>query len=296
MSSSEPIPIIQFDRTRRAYCFFATESTKPQDIISVLHLAPLPKGIICISGGATQFPSNTIPRMTELIESSIAPLVYEHSLLVIDGGTEAGIMQITGKVLRKFKHLNPIMQANFQMQHSDFEDLPLMGFVPEAKVKYPGALPSPKRDILLDPNHTYFVLVRGVQEWGKEVECMFTFLDYLAKDENLPAIHVIANGGRITIMEAYYSVQQGRDIIILEGSCRAPKVIVAAINGVSKTELVKLLRDNAIATQVHEVEETLFWLNKIAQYDKIACFNFWSDSHEELSAIILSKLDFHRSN
>jgi hypothetical protein len=290
MAFSKHVKTIQFDRTRRAYCFFTNRNTIPQDIITEFTLQ-LPKGIIFISGGATKFPPDTIKNTVRLIEFAIAPLVYEHNLLIVDGGTDAGVMQITGEVLRKVKYSNiPIGD-----QSSDFvEELPLMGFVPESRVKYPGARPSPQREASVDPNHTYLVMVGGAQEWGDETETIFMVLDYLAENvEHLPIIHIISNGGRITIKEAYYAVRQGYHIIVLEGSARATEVIAAALYGASKADLVTLLKHHRIATQVHEVEETLSWLETIAEYDKITHFNFRSEHPEYLKEIILSRLNFY---
>jgi hypothetical protein len=209
-------------------------------------------------------------------------------LLIVDGGTDAGVMQITGKVLRKVKYSNtPIWDRS-----SNFEELPLMGFMPESRVEYPGARPSPQREASVDPNHTYLVMVGEAQDWGDETETIFTVLDYLAV-EHLPIIHIISNGGRITIKEAYYAVRQGYHIIVLEGSVRATEVIAAALYGASKVDLVTLLKHHKIATQVHEVEETLSWLKTIADYNKITRFNFLSGHPEHLKEIILSRLNFY---
>ncbi len=125
MESSEDVTIIQFDETRRAYCFYTKRSANPQDIISKLSLT-LPKGIICISGGAKKLPYNTVAPITKLIETAIAPVVYNNNLLVLDGGTETGVMEIVGKTLRKVKYHRLRDQNQFQEQSSTFQDLPLI--------------------------------------------------------------------------------------------------------------------------------------------------------------------------
>ncbi len=290
MSPSGEVKIIQFDRTRQAYGFFTTKNTMPQDIISGFDLNPLPKGIICISGGAKGFPPEAVDPTIRSIEFAIAPLVYRHNLFIIDGGTEAGVMQLTGRVLREVKYGNPASQNMSRIQDSEFETLPLMGFVPETKVTYPGAKSLPGREINLDPNHTYAVLVKEAQDWGEEVEYMFAFIDYLTDAEHLPFVHIIANGGRVTIKEVYHSVQKGRHIIVLEGSTRATQIIVAALDGASEKTLIDLFAKHKITMQMHEVKETLSWFKKIVEYDKITRFDFWSGDHGKLKEIILSRL------
>lgn len=289
MSSSEHVKTIQFDRTRRAYCFFTTKNTTPQDIIEEFRLNPLPNGIICISGGAALFPPDTIKTTVRLVEFAIAPGVFNHDLIVIDGGTECGIMQITGMILRKVKYGNSLTLDQSQNQLADFETLPLMGFVPESKVIYPGIKRSDQDYPQIDPNHTYIVMVTEAQDWGDEVECMFSFLEYLSGEKKIPVTNIIANGGRVTIEEAYHAVQQGYHIIVLEGSARATEVIVAALNKLSKKDLVTLLKHHKLANQTQE-EETLFWLEAIAQYNKITRFDFWSSDYYGLKRLILSSL------
>ncbi len=276
-SSSGEVKIIQFDRTRRAYCFFTAEHTTPQDIISGLNLSPLPKGIIFISGGAAKFPPDTTEITNRLIEFAIAPFVYKHNLLIVDGGTQSGIMEITGEVLSRVTCPNS-------------EVLPLMGFAPEPKVIYGNMKFSSQRQDRLDPNHSYFVLINETPDWCEAVETMFSFLGYLAEVKHLPIIQIVFNGGRITLKDAYYSVQRGFRIIVLDGSCRAPEVIVAAMNGASEADLIALLEKHEIAIQTHELKETLVWLQEIAEYNRITPFNFQTGHYDELKAAILSGL------
>ena len=253
--------------------------------------------------------------MYKLSKSSIAPLVDKYGLLIVDGGTEAGVMKITGKVLRKFKYgrftiaevmkiigkvLRKFNYGKFtiddasQKQIPDYEELPLMGFAPESKVIYPGAEPSPQREVPLEPNHKYFVLVNDAQDWGGEVDHMFRFINCLS-GMSIPIVHIIANGGRITIKEAYHSVRQGHPIIILEGSERATKIIIAALDGASETELINLFEEHKIIKQEHEAEEILVWLREIAQYNKVTRFVLSSKPSDKLKEIILSMLNLEKS-
>ena len=69
---------------------------------------------------------------------------------------------------------------------------------------------------------------------------MFAFLDYLAIQRSVPVVNVVANGGRITIKEAFHAVENGWQVVVWEGSHRAAEVIIAAIDGASGERLVDL--------------------------------------------------------
>ncbi len=123
---------------------------------------------------------------------------------------------------------------------------------------------------------------------------MFSFIDYLAGMKHLPVLNIIANGGRITIKEAYHAVQQGRPLVILEGSERATELIIAALDRIPQNELRKLLLKLNIAQDDKHISECLTWLKAIADYDQgqgeVTRFDLLSQEPEEFKQIILSRL------
>jgi hypothetical protein len=283
---------VQFDIGCQSRVVYVKEDTDPQVILELLDLNPLPKGIVSISGGADKFPSEAEERAAMLLEEVIVPIVYQYELLVVDGGTEAGIMEITGK---KIEARSPgritigDTERGSQNVKLDFRTLPLLGFAPEARVDYPGAEPSLRRDSNLDPNHLYFVLVCET-DWGGEVECMFSFLDYLATRRQIPVINIVANGGRITIKEVYHAVEKGWPVIVLEGSSRAAQLIVAALNGVPEREMPDLFDRYQVEISLDEVPEVVHWLSVIAEYEQVIRFDLFSRLPDELAMLILSRL------
>jgi hypothetical protein len=294
MSGSVSTLRLRFDTVRQAQAIFVTLDTSPQEILEALGFSTLPNGVISISGGAKQYPRKVEEDTVSLVEEVIVPLVYEHGLLVIDGGTEAGIMKITGEVLRRARYRYPIIigdgEETIREQPPDFQDPRLLGFVPEPKVTYPGVERPLENHACLDPNHVYFVMVRDARDWGEEVECMFSFVEYLATQKQIPVINIVANGGRITIQEVYHAVRQGQPVVVLEGSERAAEVIIAALDGVAEREIIDLLKELGITNQEHKVSETIHWLSEIAEYNKITRFDFLSNPPEELRNIILTEL------
>lgn len=285
---------LTFDTVRQSQAVYVTVDTSPQVILDSLGLYPLPSGIISISGGAKEFPPAAVKRTKALMEQVIVPIVYERNLLIVDGGTEAGVMKITGEVFQAKYPVHTIIGKRNSTTPKSIErhNLPLLGIVPEPRVRYPGIECLSERDCGLDPNHFYFVLVRDAKDWGEEVDCMFSFLDYLAVCKQVPIVIIIANGGRITIKEAFHAVERDWPVVVFEGSHRATETIVAALNGASREDLFDMFDMCEIKVYEHEIEETLDWLNSIAQYERITRFDFISGSPEELREAILSGLGF----
>jgi SLOG in TRPM, prokaryote len=290
MSAPYRVRIIEFDEERSAHAIFVKASTSPRYILSELDLDPLPKGIITVSGGAKDFPPDIAERTMQLTESVIVPLAYEHDLLIVDGGTAAGVVKIIGEAFERKR------QRELQGAEKGNGSVPLypkrflMGFVPAPKITYPGLARSRQTHAPLDSNHLSFVLVMDAKDWGGEVKTLFKFLDYLSVHKHIPIANLVVNGGRITIKEVYHAARQGREIIMLEGSARATEVMMAAREGASPHALRELLQARGIVKDSGELRETLRWLNRIAHYDKITRFPFLTRPPEELKPIILSKL------
>ena len=127
--------------------------------------------------------------------------------LVIDGGTQSGVMQLMGEALA----------------HAD-QPTPHIGVVPiHAEAGPHGA----QAEDILEPHHSNFVLVDS-DKWGGEVEMMYRLADYLSA--NIPSIAILINGGDVSLLEVEKNIQQGREIIVIAGSGRLADTIAEAIH------------------------------------------------------------------
>jgi hypothetical protein len=288
---------LTFDATRQSRAVYVTTNTNPEEILDGLNLSPLPRGVISISGGAKEFPPAAIERTIALIRKVIVPITYKHNLLIVDGGTEAGVMRITGETFRlEYPPAKIIGGTDVAPNRGDDQNyLPLLGVVPRSRVKYPGINHSSTRECCLDPNHFYFILVSDAQNWGEEVDCMFAFLDYLAIQKQIPVVNIVANGGRITIKEAFHAVENGWQVVVWEGSHRAAEVIIAALDGASRQNLINLFDQCGVRVQESEIQETLHWLDVIAGYKRLDRFDFMSGSFQDLRESIFSGLELSTS-
>jgi hypothetical protein len=199
---------ITFDNGNQAVVVTAGRDADAQSILKTLGIAQ-PQALIMVFGGAKGLDDLRKARLAELFRSAIAPAVADAGALVIDGGTESGVMAMMGEALAR-----------------NGRESQLLGIAPAGKVTYPGG-PNDANigdGAPLEPNHSHFVLVEG-DEWGSETEMMFK----LAGALNVPVATTLINGGSIAGSEALRSVCNGWPLLVVEGSGRFADQLSAAV-------------------------------------------------------------------
>ncbi len=130
----------------------------------------------------------------------------EKGIVIVDGGTNAGVMAMVGQGAADRHHRTP-----------------LIGVAPYHLVTYPGKDTADEDSAPLEPNHTHFVLPES-HEWGGETETLFEIAAALEKDEQtgekIPVVVVLAGGtpGQVAQQEILSSVRHGWPVMIIEGS------------------------------------------------------------------------------
>ena len=199
-------------------------------LIESLGISP-PKNLILLIGGADELDQKLTSRLTQLFSRGIARAAADAEALIIDGGTQAGVMQIMGQSI-----------ADRGRKSS------LLGVAPAGKVTYPGGPSVPSNDSApLDPNHSHFVLVDG-NEWGSETETLFE----LAAAFNVPVLAILVNGGAIAKDELLQSVRRSWPVIVIEGSGRLADEVAALKKQPSQIE------DPVLAEIVEEGDLRIF--------------------------------------
>ncbi len=179
-----------------------TDHCEIQDALTQLQI-PHPKTTIVLIGGAggirwlDQFP---VRRAANII----ARLAEETQSVVVDGGTQAGIMSEIGK----------------QRQRHKFS-FPLIGVV------FDNLLAKEKATSILDPNHTNFILVPG-KEWGDESSWISKIATAIAGNQK--SITVLVNGGNISKTDVEYSLLENRPTVIMRGTGRLANEIALTEN------------------------------------------------------------------
>jgi hypothetical protein len=182
---------------------------------------PHPKTVIVLVGGAggigwlDKFP------MRKAI-GIIARLAEETQSVVVDGGTQAGIMTEIGRQRKRNKFSFPLVGVVF--------DSLLMKEEPQS---------------ILDPNHTDFFLVPG-DDWGDESGWISKIATSISGNEK--SITILVNGGKISRTDVEYSLLENRPTVIMRGTGRLADEITLTGNVVAvdiskkPAELLSFLR------------------------------------------------------
>jgi len=152
--------------------------------------------------------AESIDRVQNLFKA-LVPLIQELNVCIIDGGTDAGVMQMIGKA-------RAAASATF----------PLIGVAPASKVAVPDTafLTADRKSV--EPNHTHIFLTPG-SHWGDESPWLSKIATTLAA--STPSLTLLINGGNVALTEVAESVEAHRPVIVIAGSGRLADEIAAAI-------------------------------------------------------------------
>lgn len=197
---------ILFPNGNNALSVTVAANTPSTDVLNTLRFQQ-PKTVIIVIGGANELDDSLKARLKFLCNLGIARLATESETAIIDGGTQAGIMELIG-------------QAVAERGHQSI----LLGVAPSGAVTYPGRPVdgSHSESAPLDPNHSHFVLVEG-SNWGDETSMMYKLADELGK--KIPVITILVDGGEIAKHEAWQTVQRRWPLIVIKDSGRTADAI-----------------------------------------------------------------------
>jgi type III secretion system FlhB-like substrate exporter len=177
-----------------------TEDKEIQEALAQLEI-PNPKPVIVLVGGAggigwlDKFPMRKAVRI-------VARLAEETNSVVVDGGTQAGIMTEIGKQRKQNKFAFPLIGVVF--------DSLLMQQEPKS---------------ILDSNHTHFFLIPG-EDWGDESAWISKIATAIAGDQS--SITILINGGNISRTDVEYSLLENRPTFVMRGTGRMADEITLA--------------------------------------------------------------------
>lgn len=183
---------ISFKGDNTAKAAYIADNIDINKAIEELHI-PHPKTVIVLVGGAggigwlDKFP------MRKAI-GIVARLAEETQSVVIDGGTQAGIMTEIGRQRKRNKFSFPLIGVVF--------DSLLMKEEPKS---------------ILDPNHTHFFLIPG-EDWGDESAWISKIATSIAGDKK--SITILVNGGNISKTDVEYSLLENRPTFVMRGTGR----------------------------------------------------------------------------
>jgi hypothetical protein len=152
-----------------------------------------PKKVIVLIGGAYGIGVLDKLAVKKAVEV-VARLAEEMNAVVVDGGTQAGVMTEIGSQRKNHKF-----------------SFPLIGVAFDSLL----AKEDPKK--ILDPNHTHFIFIPG-EEWGDESSWIARIATHIAAGEK--SITVLINGGEISQQDVQCSLNEDRHVFIMRGTGR----------------------------------------------------------------------------
>lgn len=168
-----------------------------------------PRPTLVVVGGASKMTEESLVRLRQLFVEVLAPLAEELEAYVVDGGTDAGVMQMLGKA-----------------RTDTAGTFPLIGVAPEGKIALPNTSSSPSSGKPLEPNHTHFILIPGAT-WGDESPWLARIATMLASDS--PSVTVLINGGETALLDVFENIEVGRPVVVVAGSGRLADEIAQAV-------------------------------------------------------------------
>jgi hypothetical protein len=179
------------------------------DLTRVLEAAGLSSGpVLVLVGGAGGLEVDEEARLSDLIRDYLVPVMVRNGAMVVDGGTDSGIMRAIGRARSDAR-------AQF----------PLIGVASTGTVRSPDKARGSDSEAEVDPNHTHIVLVPG-QEWGDESPWLSEVASALSIGHR--SATMLVNGGEIAYADVHHSLKEGRPVIVLAGSGRTADAIASA--------------------------------------------------------------------
>jgi hypothetical protein len=167
--------------------------------------------VIVLVGGASGMGAKDIEAVAEVLRNEVVPIAERRDAVVIDGGTDSGVMRLIGRA-----------------RSASGGRFPLVGVAAEGTVVDPGAGGSSPDAVELEPHHTLFLLVPGTS-WGDEARWITEVAGVVAGSR--PSVTVLINGGQIAYTDVAESLGTGRPVVVLAGSGRTADAIAEARAG-----------------------------------------------------------------
>ncbi len=191
--------------------------------------------VLVVVGGAAGLDEADKKRLFTLFGDALLPAVASRQAVVVDGGTDSGVMQLLGRARAE-------AEASF----------PLVGVAAEKKVILPGEGAEPGDRAPLERNHSHFVLVPG-SAWGDESPWLSRVATEIAG--GAPSATILINGGEIAFQDVAHSLGAHRPVLVIAGTGRTADRIAAAVRDHHADEQAAQLAGSPLVTVVSWAED-----------------------------------------
>jgi hypothetical protein len=170
-----------------------------------------PRPVIIVCGSASGWDEQTDERATAMIGTAVSVTAAAERALVLDGGTDVGIMRVLGRA---------------RARRPDALET-LVGVAPEGKVRLRDDEATDGR-AGLEPNHSQFILAPGTR-WGDETPLLFHLAAGAAESGRV--VVLLVGGGEVACHEAREAVRRGWPLIVIQGFGGLADRVAAARDG-----------------------------------------------------------------
>eukprot|EP00055_Hartaetosiga_balthica_P002905 m.5717 g.5717 ORF g.5717 m.5717 type:complete len:1485 (+) comp2458_c0_seq1:201-4655(+) len=193
-----------------------------------------PSLILSITGGAANFSLNH--HLLSAVRRGIQLTAERTHAWVVSGGTNTGVMKLTGEIMSKLADktfIPPVIGIASFGVITNYKKLIEGGGEPHAKLRVDYDLASKECGICgLDHNHNLFMLVDdGTRnEFGREIKFRASFENAVGKEFDAPVVTIVIQGGPGTLDTAYNAVKANTPIVVVDASGQAADVLAYAYN------------------------------------------------------------------
>jgi SLOG in TRPM, prokaryote len=199
---------VEFANGLRARAIHVDREADLAAAIRALGIAQPSRALVLV-GGAGDMEEAHETQLRPLFADVLVPLVQRLDAIVVDGGTDAGVMRLIGRARAE-------RGATFQLVGVVVHDLAALGAEPSWNAAE------------LEPHHTHFVLVPG-SGWGEEASWLARLGSEVAREST--SVTVLVNGGEVAWADVEHSLAAGRPVVVVDGSGRAADVLAAGVRG-----------------------------------------------------------------
>jgi hypothetical protein len=168
-----------------------------------------PRPVLVLIGGASGLADADVDRLTDHLRRYALPSIQQAGAVVVDGGTDSGVMRAIGRVRRDSR-----------------EPFPLIGVIARGVAHQHADATS--AHTLVEGNHTNIIVVPG-RTWGDEVPWLGRITTAISKTQ--PSVTLLVNGGEIAYQDMRDSLRRDRPVVVLAGSGRTADEVAAAADG-----------------------------------------------------------------
>src|SRR5687768_10702794 len=90
--------LIRFSNNNVASAVFPLIEHHPDEIVAALNLQPY-KAVMLLIGGAANMDEKVKPMLSQLFGRGIARAAIEANAVIVDGGTQSGVMSLIGEAI-----------------------------------------------------------------------------------------------------------------------------------------------------------------------------------------------------